>query len=395
MLRPLLPYWPRLLAAGLAATAAELFGVALLATTAWLLARAAEAPTVAALSVAIAAVRALALGRRTLRYAERLMGHDATLAAVAGQQARVYRTLVPLAPTGIPAFRSGELLVGLVDDVDAVQDVVLRCLIPVAVAALAGVAATGLATALLPVAGAVLAAGLFIAGVVVPLVAFACARPGPGIGDLAARAVDLDVGAAELAAFSATTAALDQAKRSITAIARHERAAARTTGAATAMMLLVQGTTTVAVTLLASGRLPTVPTVVLAVSTLAVFEALTPLPEAARRLVAVRGAARRLAAVTSAAPPVTEPTVPAAAPTEPGALVLTGLRARHRPGGPPALDGIDLRIAPAGGSRSSGRAGRGSRPCWPSSCGSSTTRAAPRSAGSSCGTWRATTCGAS
>jgi ATP-binding cassette subfamily C protein/ATP-binding cassette subfamily C protein CydC len=346
MLRALLSYWPRLLATGLAATAAELSGVALLATAAWLIARAAEAPTIAALSVAIAAVRALALGRGVLRYTERLVGHNAALGAVAGLRARVYRALVPLAPAGIPAFRSGELLTRLVDDVDAAQDLVLRCIVPATIAAGAGVAATGLATMLLPAAGAVLAAGLLVAGVAVPLVVFARARPGPGTGALAAQAVDLHAGAAELAAFGATAAALERARRSTDEIARRERTAARTAGAATATVLAVQGATTACVALLASDRLPTVPAVVLGVLSLAVFDVLAPLPEAAQRLAAVRASTRRLAAVLSAAPPVIEPPTPITPPVEPGALVLSGVRARHRPGAPPALDGVDLRVDP-------------------------------------------------
>ncbi|MEU0689677.1 thiol reductant ABC exporter subunit CydC, partial [Streptomyces uncialis] len=142
LLRQLLPYWRRLLPAALASAGSELAGAALMATAAWLITRAAEQPPLASVSVAIVAVRALALGRGALRYTDRLLGHDAALRAVAGFRTRVYESLVPLAPAGTPAFRSGDLLTRLVDDVDAAQDLLLRVLIPASAAVAVAVTAT-------------------------------------------------------------------------------------------------------------------------------------------------------------------------------------------------------------------------------------------------------------
>ncbi|MYZ17405.1 thiol reductant ABC exporter subunit CydC, partial [Streptomyces sp. SID337] len=94
LLQHLLPYWRRLLPAALAAAGSELAAAALMATAAWLITRAAEQPPLAAVSVAIVAVRALALGRGALRYVDRLLGHDGVLHAVAGFRARVFEALV-------------------------------------------------------------------------------------------------------------------------------------------------------------------------------------------------------------------------------------------------------------------------------------------------------------
>jgi len=69
----------RLAWAGALAAGAELAGLGLMATAAWLLLRAAERPPLAALTVAIVAVRTLALMRGGLRYAERLAGHEVVL----------------------------------------------------------------------------------------------------------------------------------------------------------------------------------------------------------------------------------------------------------------------------------------------------------------------------
>ena len=59
-------------AAGAAATAC---GVALLAVSGFLLARASQHPSIVAITAAIVAVRALSVGRGVFRYAERLSGH--------------------------------------------------------------------------------------------------------------------------------------------------------------------------------------------------------------------------------------------------------------------------------------------------------------------------------
>ena len=66
----------------------------------------------------------------------------------------VYRRLVPLAPARLGA-RRGELLSTVVSDVDAVQDLHLRIVEPVAVAAVVSAACTALAAFVLPSAAAV------------------------------------------------------------------------------------------------------------------------------------------------------------------------------------------------------------------------------------------------
>ena len=83
--------------------------VGLLATSAWLIARAAEQPGASVLFVAIAGVQAFALTRGLARYGERLTGHDAAFRALAALRVTVYRRLEPLAPgrgAGVPRGRS-------------------------------------------------------------------------------------------------------------------------------------------------------------------------------------------------------------------------------------------------------------------------------------------------
>ncbi|MEV4298534.1 thiol reductant ABC exporter subunit CydC, partial [Microbispora rosea] len=137
----------RLVLAALAGAAADLAGVALIASAAWLITRAAEQPPLAALSVAIVAVRAFATTRGVFRYGERLAGHDVALRAQAGTRERLYRALIPAGPL---QQRGADLLSRMVDDTDAVQDLLVRCLLPAAAALITGVAAVVIAGFLLP-----------------------------------------------------------------------------------------------------------------------------------------------------------------------------------------------------------------------------------------------------
>ena len=165
-----------LLGAGAACAA-----VGLLATSAWLIARAAQQPGASALAVAIAGVQFFALSRGLLRYAERLTGHDAAFRALAALRVTVYRRLEPLAPAALPAFREGDLLARFVHDVDALQDLLLRVVPPFAIALIAGGATVALLWWLLPAAGLIVLVALVLAATVVPWLTArkSTARAGP------------------------------------------------------------------------------------------------------------------------------------------------------------------------------------------------------------------------
>ena len=84
------------------------------------------------------------LSRGLARYGQRLVGHDAALRALADLRVRVYAALEPLAPRGLPAFRSGDLLARFVDDVDSLQDLLVRVIAAVRDRDLAGVGTVAL-----------------------------------------------------------------------------------------------------------------------------------------------------------------------------------------------------------------------------------------------------------
>jgi thiol reductant ABC exporter CydC subunit len=326
-------------------------GVGLMATSAWLISRAAQHPPVLMLMVAIVAVRAFGIGRGVFRYAERLTGHDATFRVLADLRSRVYERLVPLS-----GLHGGDLLGRLVADVDAVQDLYLRVLLPGAVAAVVGGASAGLAWALLPSAGAVLLAALLVAGVAAPWLSATVARRAErrGVelrGALTTHVVDTLRGAPELVAYGAAPARLAEAARLDREYTRTAARSATTAGAGAALSTLagglaVWGGLAVGVPAVRSGHLDGVLLAVVVLLPLAAFEVVTGLPLAAQYLERVRRSAARVFAVLDQDEPVREPAVPAALPAPPYVLRVRDLRARWTPGGPYALDGVSLDLTP-------------------------------------------------
>ena len=130
-------------------------------TSAWLISRAALHPSEASLTLAIVGVQVFGLSRGFLRYGERLVGHDAALHVLGDLRVRVYEQLERVAPAGLPLFRRGDLVARVVDDVDSLQDVVLRVIQPFAVATLVGSVTVAVMWILLPGAGAVLLVALW------------------------------------------------------------------------------------------------------------------------------------------------------------------------------------------------------------------------------------------
>jgi ATP-binding cassette, subfamily C, bacterial CydC len=350
------PLRARLLAAVLAGAVATGCGVALLAVSGFILARASEHPSIIAISVAIVAVRGLSIGRALFRYLERLASHDVAFRVLADMRVSIFRRLERLAPAGLSAFRSGDLLVRLVSDVDGIQDVFIRGLGPPLTAALVGAGAATCCLLILTPSGAVLAAGLIVAGVAVPWLGASVARrsarrTAPARGQLAATVSELLAGAADLQAFGADAAAIDRchaADAELTGLARRSAVAA---GLGTGLTALVSGLTVWGVLLLgvgavSGGTLSRVPLAVIALTALAAFEAVTPLTAAALALGQSAGSARRIGAVLDAPDPVREPPVPRPGPAGQVAVRLRGAQVRYRPGGPLALDGLDLDLTP-------------------------------------------------
>jgi len=351
--RPLRGQLGLAVAAGAAATGC---GVALLAVSGFLLARASQHPNIIAISAAVVAVRALSAGRGVSRYFERLASHDAAFRILADIRVSIYRRLERLAPAGLTAFSSGDLLARLVSDVDATQDLFIRGITPPLAAALVGAGAVTACLLILAPAAAALAAGLLVAGIGVPVLAAMTARGAarriaPTRGQMAATFTDLLAGAADLHAFGAEETALAAVTAADEELTRQARRNAAVSGLSTGLSSAIAGLTLWGVLLLGvaatgDGTLTRVPLAVLTLTALASFEAVTLLPAAAIQLGQARRSARRIAAVMDAPDPVHEPATPRPLPDGPVRVTLHGAQVRYQPGGPAALDGLDLDLRP-------------------------------------------------
>ncbi len=124
---------PGLLAGIVVSLASFLFGLSLLGASGLRL-----AGTGAGLVLASALLlRLLGVGRVVLRYAERLTTHDAMFRALADLRVWFFRRVARSAAGGLGFRRSGDLLSRLVGDVEALDGLYLRILVPLAGAVVA------------------------------------------------------------------------------------------------------------------------------------------------------------------------------------------------------------------------------------------------------------------
>jgi thiol reductant ABC exporter CydC subunit len=351
------PARARLAQASLLGAGAIGASIALMATSAWLISRAAQHPTEASLTLAIVGVQFFGLSRGFLRYGERLVGHDAALRVLASLRVRVYEGLEAAAPAGLPLFRRGDLVARAVDDVDSLQDVVLRVIQPFAVAALVGAATVAVMWLVLPGAGAVMLVALAVAVTAVPwltgrLAARAEARQATVRGELAAAVVDLMEGAPELAVMGATAqqlARIDDADAALRGVARRSAGTAGIGLALTTALagLASWGALTLGVRATHAGALDGALLALLALVPLAAFELVSPLPAATQALQRSRVTAGRVFAAMEAPSPVIDPPAPVPLPEGPHTLSARGVSASYPGRGRAVLCGVDLDLGPA------------------------------------------------
>jgi len=317
-------------------------GVGLMATSAWLISRAALHPPVLHLMVAIVAVRAFGISRGALRYAERLAGHDAALRVLGRLRVRIFTRLEALAPAGLAGFRRADLAQRLAADVDAVLDMLTRVVLPYTVAGIVGLGSVALVATMSPIAGAALAAGLLTVGVGVPVLQSAAARRADGRlaplrGDLATATVDLLHGLSDLIAYGATEARLARLASVDARLRQAEQRSSATAGISAAITALATGLSLLAglaagAVAVRSGVLPGELLAVIVLTPLAVFEAAAGLPVAAQRFAGARASLRRLAEVLATPDPVEVPADPVEVPEGPHTLRVEAVSAGWTPG---------------------------------------------------------------
>jgi len=358
VLRPALRAQPRTLAlgAGLAALTV-LAGMALLGLSGWFIAATALAGLHAATAIVFdvfmpsAGIRLLALGRTASRYGERLLTHDATLSTTAALREQLFLGWArPDAARRLRA-RPARLLFRLTADIDALESLYLRVIVPalaaLGAALLAGVGFGVFASAWLGVAVTLwlLLCGAGVAVLVALRARRASMRRGLALERLRERVVDLVAGQSELvmagrihAQCEAVARADARLLRAETELHRLEAHAGLAWGAGSA--LLLAGALLAAAWLVAQGRIGAPVAALLVLLSLAAMEPFAALRRGAvelgRSLLAVRRIAPRLSARQAIDVP--------AAPDEGMALQCEGLALAHAGSALPAIHGLDLQV---------------------------------------------------
>jgi ATP-binding cassette, subfamily C, bacterial CydC len=300
------------LGAGLLGGIATASGIALTATSGWLIVRASERPPILLLLTAIVAVRTFGMARPVFRYWERLRSHDVALADLAQRRTTAYRRLIPLTPARLGRRGRADLLTGIVDDLSDVVDAQVRVTVPVLSVLVASALTTIVATALAPMAGLVIAAMVAVTAGVFALGWRLESQSQQTL--LAARAEVARVtalvsgNASELQAIGAQgrartwLAAAHQDLRRAAARQSHGRAAA----AGLLLMLTAAGTIAItAVILPGVGTTISTPVAALLVLTpIALGEAFSTLPDAMRALARSQASAVRLRTLLDQEPAV-------------------------------------------------------------------------------------------
>lgn len=298
-------------------------------------------------------LRGLAIARIATRYLERLATHEAMFRALAELRVSVFAALAARAPLGPGFARAGEWLSRLTSDVEALDGLYLRGLVPIVLGVAAGLASTVALWPVAPVAG--LAALLLMLLAVAAPIAFAAAgaRAGQELaaasGALRGAAVEAVTGLRALAAFGgADLAARRFGAEDATLIAAQSRVA-RLSGLASAAGLAAgQGALLAAIALAGLGwhvgaDAFSAPYVAAALMlAVAALEPLGALPRAGQALAAAAAASARLRAATEAPPAVPDPALPAPDPRD-GSLDLHGFGFAWR-ADRPVLRGLDLAV---------------------------------------------------
>ncbi len=296
--------------------------VGLLMTSAFIIAKAALHPSVAELQVAIVGVRFFGISRGLFRYLERLVSHNVTFKLLAQFRVWFYRAIEPLAPARLQQYKSGDLLARVVSDINTLENFYIRVLAPPLVAILVSLLMWFLFSMFSIWFSFILLVFMALAGIGIPLLTLRLSR---GLGneiiqlnsELSILTVESIQGLPELLMFGQTEKHQQQVEHLNTSLVRlQQRQAVLFSLHETLIGLLMNGAVLAiflfAVPKIQTGALDGIALAVLALGTMAAFEAVMPLPATCLYLEESIGAAERLFDITDAEPAVTPPSKPAA-----------------------------------------------------------------------------------
>lgn len=300
-----------------------------------------------------AAIRAFAILRTVGRYGERLLTHEAGFRVLAQLRVWFFCRIEPLAPAGLERYTAGDLAGRLRSDIDALESLYLRIILPLAT----GLIAIGLATLFVAcwslTAAAALLLALVVAGLFFPLLARHLAtEPGRLAAELAGelRGVVTEglQGGEELLLLGAVELQATRVETISQQLVAEQEKLARINGLTLAGGVLcaglgLAGVLTAAGPAVGSGALAGPLLVMLLLFAAASFEATAGMPAALQLLPGCREAIRRIREVADAPCPVPEPDQPLPLPSGDG-IVLRAVNFAYDPARP-VLENFSLDIA--------------------------------------------------
>ena len=288
LLKLFAPALPTMLLALLAAWLCMLTSIGLMASAAYLIARAAMHPMIYELSIAIVAVRFFGISRAVLRYVERYISHDATFRILTNLRIFCYECLEKIAPAKLIGYKSGELFGLLIEEIDVLKDFYLRVLSPPLTAVLTMATLSGILFFYSPPAVILLITAFVLIGLGLPYLAYQFNRSGSAQlreakGTYKSECIDIMHGLSDIKVFHYGEKKLAISQRIASQITTQERRVFRTTALADAGAELIANWALLAILacLIPLVRSNQISGIYLAVFTLAVqssFEAVLPLP---------------------------------------------------------------------------------------------------------------------
>ncbi|MBB5021544.1 heme ABC transporter ATP-binding protein/permease CydC [Desulfurispira natronophila] len=356
-------FWPqRIWIAGglLCGLATMVASVGLLALSGWFLSAAAFAG-LSALSAKefnfftpSAGVRGFAIMRTGGRYAERILSHEATLRLLAALRVWFYRALEPLAPATLQRYRSGDLLTRIVNDIDTLDNLYIRVLLPSVVALGVATLAGAFLWWLHPSLALVFWLFVLLAGLALPTFS---SHLGYRVGKvmqlhsarLRTHIVEDVQGLADLKVYGAEANHRQRVLRESEALLKQQERMARISGFNNAMLTLLSGLAAlvalfIAIPMTQAGHFDGAMLALIAFGILAAFESVMPLPLAWQYLGRTMESARRLLEVIRQRPAVTfNDQLDNMTPSEPS-ISFQQVSFTY-PAGTVALQDVDLHIA--------------------------------------------------
>jgi ATP-binding cassette subfamily C protein CydC len=313
-------HWKWMVAGSLFGLIATTATVGLLALSGWFL----SAAAFAGLSITAAqtfnyffpsiGVRIFAILRTLARYAERVVSHDATFRILESLRIWFYERIEPLAPARLMRYRSGDILNRVLSDIDALDNLYLRILSPTLVAGLMVAGLTVFLSLFDPLIALTTLGWLVVAGFGIPAAAgIAGAAAGRRLSHLMTQLriqiVEGIQGLPELLVFNRCRdylGRMDRNNRNLLDVQRHM---SHLRGLSFAGVTLTSGLAVLwalyhGAALVSSGVLHGASLAMIALTVLAAFDALMPLPSAYQYLGHTREAARELLEVVGCEPPV-------------------------------------------------------------------------------------------